>query len=134
MAPSFSPARGNLLMALMGTDMNRSGNATAFAPRFAAHDMVFSGVGSAWIPDRDRLQSAGMDPIFAGQTRRDGEESWLDVPLFPDPSLGLKEDGDLPNHSDITNADPTMDYIQAGWDLLGVGRIARFAPRGVSRP
>jgi hypothetical protein len=112
-------ARGNWLMAQLGSERYRTDSVNGFVPNLAPRDAVFASLGTMWIQDRDRMQSLSSDPIFARQKPREEGDTGLDVPLFPDPSQCLQEDSVQPNPSGSPNDDALLDYIQPGSDLLG---------------
>jgi hypothetical protein len=70
------------------------------------------------LTDRERTQSVSIDPVFASQKLSEEVDAWLDVPLFPDRSQALPEDGTQPNHSGNPNDDPMINYIWPGSNLL----------------
>ena len=81
-------------------------------------DAVFSSLGFAWLTDRERTPSVSIDPVFASQKLSEEVDAWPDVPLFPDRSQALPEDGTQPNHSGNPNDDPMINYIWPGSNLL----------------
>src|SRR5262249_34332899 len=118
-AGTNADARGYWLLAGMESDRNGIGRVSALAPELAPRDAVFASFTGSRISDRDLMQTASPDSIFAGPKPREEGDTRLDVPLFPDPNQGLPEDRAQPNPSGRPNDDLLLDYIHSGSDLLG---------------
>jgi parallel beta-helix repeat protein len=116
-ASAIGDTRGQLLLAMLGSEWKQGAGVEAFAPSVAAHNAVFSSFGTTWIPDQQKAQSASTDPIFAGLTP-DKDEAWLEAPLFPDPSQAGRPDAEALESVHAGTADRTETGLPTQLDWL----------------